>query len=133
VAALAASQLRGVKTCGDVAHGLNWARKRHSWNGGERRYAAPPMSVTVRVPTTLRPATGGVSEVKVEGATLAEVLDSLEAAHPGFRSRIFDDDGNLRRFVNLFVADDDVRFLQGLDTPVPDGETVSIIPAVAGG
>ncbi len=97
------------------------------------RYAAPPMSVTVRVPTTLRPATGGVSEVKVEGATLAEVLDNLEAAHPGFRSRIFDDEGNLRRFVNLFVADDDVRFLQGLDTPVPDGETVSIIPAVAGG
>ena len=82
------------------------------------RYAAPPMSVTVRVPTTLRPATGGVSEVKVEGATLAEVLDNLEVAHPGFRSRIFDDD---------------VRFLQGLDTPVPDGETVSIIPAVAGG
>jgi len=100
---------------------------------GGGRYAAAPMSVTVRVPTTLRPATGGVSEVKVEGATLAEVLDNLETAHPGFRSRIFDDEGNLRRFVNLFVADDDVRFLQGLDTPVPDGETVSIIPAVAGG
>lgn len=97
------------------------------------RYAARPMSVTVRVPTTLRPATGGAAEVKVEGATLSEVLDSLEAAHPGFRDRIFDGDGNLRRFVNLFVADDDVRFLQGLDTPVPDGETVSIIPAVAGG
>ena len=97
------------------------------------RYAARPMSVTVRVPTTLRPATGGVAEVKVEGATLSEVLDNLEAAHPGFRDRIFDGEGNLRRFVNLFVADDDVRFLQGLDTPVPDGETVSIIPAVAGG
>jgi sulfur-carrier protein len=114
------------------------ARLRH-WSGGGDlkreggRYAARPMSVTVRVPTTLRPATGGVSEVKVDGATLAEVLDNLEVAHPGFRSRIFDDDGNLRRFVNLFVADDDVRFLQGLDTPVPDGETVSIIPAVAGG
>ena len=91
------------------------------------------MTVIVRVPTTLRPATGGASEVRVEGKTLGEVLDGVEAAHPGFRDRIFDADGNLRRFVNLFVADDDVRFLQGLDTPVPDGETVSIIPAVAGG
>ncbi len=71
--------------------------------------------------------------MRVEGKTLGEVLDGVEAAHPGFRDRIFDADGNLRRFVNLFVADDDVRFLQGLDTPVPDGETVSIIPAVAGG
>ena len=69
----------------------------------------------------------------VEGKTLGEVLDGVEAAHPGFRDRIFDADGDLRRFVNVFVADDDVRFLQGLDTPVPDGETVSIIPAVAGG
>ena len=61
------------------------------------------------------------------------MLAALEAVHPGFRDRLFDDDGGLRRFVNVFVADDDVRFLQGLDTPVPDGETVSIIPAVAGG
>jgi len=91
------------------------------------------MSVIVRVPTTLRPATGGASEVRVEGQTLGEVLDGVEAAHPGFRDRIFDADGNLRRFVNLFVADDDVRFLQGLDTPVPEGETVAIIPAVAVG
>jgi molybdopterin converting factor small subunit len=71
--------------------------------------------------------------VKVEGATLGEVLGNLDAAHPGFRDRLFDEQGGLRRFVNVFVADDDVRFLQGLDTPVPDGETVSIIPAVAGG
>lgn len=91
------------------------------------------MSVTVRVPTTLRPISGGASEVSVGGATLSEVLANLESAHPGFRDRLFDTDGNLRRFVNVFVADDDVRFLQGLDTPVPDGETVSIIPAVAGG
>ena len=91
------------------------------------------MSVTVRIPTTLRPITGGQSEVKVEGSTLAEVLTNLDAAHPGFKDRLFDDEGQLRRFVNVFVADDDVRFLQGLDTPVPDGETVSIIPAVAGG
>ena len=91
------------------------------------------MSVTVRVPTTLRTLTGGASEVAVDGATVGEVLTSLESAHPGFKERLLDENGGLRRFVNVFVADDDVRFLQGLDTPVPDGETVSIIPAVAGG
>jgi molybdopterin synthase sulfur carrier subunit len=91
------------------------------------------MSVTVRIPTTLRPLSGGDSTVSVEGATLGEVLANLEAAHPGFKDRLFDDNGGLRRFVNLFVADDDVRYLQGLETPVPAGETVSIIPAVAGG
>lgn len=91
------------------------------------------MSVTVRVPTTLRTLTAGASEVALDGATVGDVLDRLEDAHPGFRSRLFDEDGNLRRFVNVFVADDDVRFLQGLATPVPDGETVAIIPAVAGG
>jgi molybdopterin synthase sulfur carrier subunit len=91
------------------------------------------MSVTVRIPTTLRPLSGGAAQVQVEGATLSEVLAALDAAHPGFRDRLFDDGGSLRKFVNVFVADDDVRFLQGLDTPVPDGETVSIIPAVAGG
>ena len=91
------------------------------------------MSVTGRVPTTLRTLTAGASEVAVEGSTVAEALDNLEAAHPGFKQRLLDDAGGLRRFVNVFVADDDVRFLQGLDTPVPDGETVAIIPAVAGG
>jgi sulfur-carrier protein len=91
------------------------------------------MAVTVRIPTTLRPLAGGNATVQVDGATLAEVLGNLDAVHPGFRDRLFADDGSLRRFVNLFVADDDVRYLQGLDTPVPDGETVSIIPAVAGG
>jgi len=87
----------------------------------------------VRIPTTLRPLSGGNSTVSVEGATLGEVLANLEAAHPGFKDRLFDDNGGLRRFVNLFVADDDLRYLQGLETPVPAGETVSIIPAVAGG
>ena len=91
------------------------------------------MSAIVRIPTTLRPISGGLSEVKVEGSTLREVLAGLEAAHPGFADRLFDDSGALRRFVNVFVADDDVRFLQGLDTPVADGDTISIIPAVAGG
>jgi molybdopterin synthase sulfur carrier subunit len=91
------------------------------------------MAVTVRIPTTLRPLAGGQSEVKVEPGSLGDVLTNLDAAHPGFRDRLFDGEGDLRKFVNVFVADDDVRFLQKLDTPVPDGETVSIIPAVAGG
>jgi molybdopterin synthase sulfur carrier subunit len=64
---------------------------------------------------------------------VGEVIQALESVHPGFTERLLDDDGSLRRFVNVFVADDDVRFLEGLDTKVPDGETVSIVPAVAGG
>jgi sulfur-carrier protein len=91
------------------------------------------MAVTVRIPTTMRPISGGSSTVSVEGSTLGEVLAALEAAHPGFHERLFDDNGGLRKFVNVFVADDDVRYLDGLDTKVPAGETVSIIPAVAGG
>ena len=74
------------------------------------------MAATVRVPTTLRTLTAGASEVTVEGATLAEVLESLESSHPGFRDRILDESGELRRFVNVFVSDDDVRFLDGLGT-----------------
>jgi molybdopterin synthase sulfur carrier subunit len=76
---------------------------------------------------------GGNSQVQVEGATLADVIEALEAAHPGFRDRLLDESGALRKFVNVFVADDDVRYLDGLGTAVPAGETVSIIPAVAGG
>ena len=91
------------------------------------------MSVSVRIPTTLRPLTGGKSEVAVEGSNVRDVIKSLDGAHPGFADRLLDDEGNLRRFVNVFVADDDVRFLDGLDTPVPDGTEVAIIPAVAGG
>lgn len=91
------------------------------------------MAVTVRIPTTMRPISGGSSTVSVEGSTLGEVLAALEAAHPGFNERLFDETGALRKFVNVFVADDDVRYLDGLDTKVPAGETVSIIPAVAGG
>lgn len=91
------------------------------------------MTATVRIPTTLRPMAGGKSEVEVEGSTVGEVLQSLDAAHPGFADRLLGEDGNLRKFVNVFVADDDVRFMEGLDTSVPDGETVAIIPAVAGG
>jgi molybdopterin synthase sulfur carrier subunit len=91
------------------------------------------MAVTVRIPTTLRPMSGGAATVEVEGGTLGEVLANLDAAHPGFADRLFDGEGALRKFVNLFVADEDVRYLQGLDTPVPEGETVTIMPAVAGG
>ncbi|GDX18309.1 MAG: hypothetical protein RIS81_428 [Actinomycetota bacterium] len=91
------------------------------------------MTVTVRIPTTLRPLSGGVSTVQVEGSTLAEVLASLNAAHPGFSERLLDSEGNLHKFVNIFVADDDVRYMQGLATAVTSGQTISIIPAVAGG
>jgi sulfur-carrier protein len=90
------------------------------------------VSVSVRIPTQLRELVGGAAEVSVDGATVAEVLDQLEVLHPGFAERLFDDQGQLRRFVNVFVADEDIRFLQGLDTPT-DGQTLSIVPAVAGG
>ena len=91
------------------------------------------MSATVRIPTILRTYTAGVGEVTAEGATLAELLDSLEGNHPGIRGKILDDGGKLRRFVNVYVGDEDVRFSGGLESPVPDGAKVSIIPAVAGG
>jgi molybdopterin synthase sulfur carrier subunit len=92
------------------------------------------MSVSVRIPTILRGLTGGSAEVDIDGAaTLAQVLDGLETDHPGIRARVLDDDGKLRRFVNVYVGDEDVRFAEGLQTPTPDGASVSIIPAVAGG
>lgn len=91
------------------------------------------MSVIVRIPTTLRPLSGGLSTVTVTGSTLREVLKGLEAAHPGFAAKLLDEQGNLHKFVNVFVADDDVRYLKGLDTEVSGGQTVSIVPAVAGG
>ncbi len=91
------------------------------------------MSVHVRIPTILRNYTGGVSEVTAEGATLAEVLDDLEANHNGIKARVLDDAGEIRRFVNVYVGNDDVRFLEGLGSPTPEGAQISIIPAVAGG
>ncbi len=91
------------------------------------------MSASVRIPTILRSYTGGVNEVTAEGSTLAEVLESLEANHPGIRARVLDDTGALRRFVNIYVGDEDVRFSGGLDAPVADNAKISIIPAVAGG
>ncbi len=91
------------------------------------------MAVVVRIPTQLRSLSNGASEVKVEGDTVGDVLTALDSAHPGFKDRLYDDAGQLRRFVNVFVADEDIRFLKGLDTAVKPGSTVSIIPAVAGG
>jgi molybdopterin synthase sulfur carrier subunit len=91
------------------------------------------MAVTIRIPTQLRELSGGASEVTVEGATVGEVLRNLDGAHPGFEERLFDESGALRRFVNVFVADEDIRFLSGLDTAVEAAQTVSIVPAVAGG
>jgi len=91
------------------------------------------MAVTVRIPTTLRPLSGRNKQVEAAPGTLAEVIAGLDAAHPGFADRLLDDDGGLRKFVNVFVDDDDVRYLDGLSTNVADGITVSIIPAVAGG
>jgi molybdopterin synthase sulfur carrier subunit len=91
------------------------------------------MSVSVRIPTILRTYTGGESEVSAEGGTLAEVLDSLDGSYPGIKARILDDQGAIRRFVNVYVGNDDVRFLQALDTSTPEGTQISVIPAVAGG
>ena len=91
------------------------------------------MSVSVRIPTILRTYTNGESEVKADGSTLAEVLESLDGSYPGIRGRILDEQGAIRRFVNVYVGNDDVRFLEALDTKTPDGSQLSVIPAVAGG
>jgi sulfur-carrier protein len=87
----------------------------------------------VRIPTPLRKLTDGQSEVAVEGDDLRTVVANLDAAHPGLGDRLLDDQGQLRRFVNVFVRDEDVRFQDGLDTRVGESDTVSIVPAVAGG
>lgn len=91
------------------------------------------MSVSVRVPTILRTYTKGESQVSAEGATLAQVLDSLDQSYPGIKGRIVDEQGELRRFVNVYVGTEDVRFADGLGTATGEGAQVSVIPAVAGG
>ena len=91
------------------------------------------MSVSVRIPTILRTYTGGSAEVSAEPGTLREVIASLEEAYPGLGGRLLDDSGNLRRFINVYLGEEDVRFSRGLDTVVPAGAHVSVIPAVAGG
>jgi molybdopterin converting factor small subunit len=91
------------------------------------------MSVVVRLPSQLRSLVGGAGEVPVEAATVREAIVAVDAAYPGVALRVLDDRGTLRRFVNVFVADEDVRFLDGLDTVLEAGQTVSLVPAVAGG
>lgn len=91
------------------------------------------MPVEVRLPTVLRPHAGGQTTVAVEGSTIGEVLATLVATYPGFAGQVLTDEGTLHRFVNVYVNDDDVRYLDQLDTKVADGDTVSILPAVAGG
>ncbi|MBV9449246.1 MAG: MoaD/ThiS family protein [Streptosporangiaceae bacterium] len=90
------------------------------------------MAIEVRIPTILRTYTGGAKEVEGTGSTLGELIDDLEARHAGLQARLIDS-GQLRRFVNVYLNDEDVRFLSGLQTPVKDGDTVTVLPAVAGG
>ena len=90
------------------------------------------MSTTVRIPTPLRSLTGGNDEVAADGRTVAELIEDLEKKHPGLRERLLDDKG-VRRFVNIYVGDEDIRFLDGLKTELKSGDTVSIVPAIAGG
>ena len=91
------------------------------------------MSVSVKVPTPLRKVTNGASMVDAEASNIRELIDALEAQYPGMRDRLCDEDGALRRFVNVFVGDEDIRFLEGIETALEDGAEVSIVPAVAGG
>jgi len=88
---------------------------------------------TVRIPTPLRKLTDGEAKVTVDGASVRAIVNGLEAAHPGMGERLLDEDGSLRRFVNVFVRDEDIRFQDGLDTSVGEDDVVSIVPAVAGG
>jgi sulfur-carrier protein len=90
------------------------------------------MAIEVRIPTILRQYTHGAKAVEGSGATLAELIDDLEARHPGLRERLVER-GGLRRFVNVYLNDEDVRFLGGLETPVAEGDAVTVLPAVAGG
>jgi molybdopterin synthase sulfur carrier subunit len=91
------------------------------------------MSCTIRIPTQLRNLTNQEAAITVDGATVGEALKALAVTYDGFSERLFDEAGHLRRFVNVFLADEDIRFLEHLDTKVTDGQTISIVPAVAGG
>jgi molybdopterin synthase sulfur carrier subunit len=91
------------------------------------------MAITVRIPTPLRTLTGGADEVAIEGGTVGEVIDNLEKKHPGLKERLCDDKGAVRRFVNIYANEEDIRFLDNLQTTVKAGDSVSIVPAIAGG
>ena len=88
---------------------------------------------TVRIPVPLRKFSGGADEVPASGATVAEIIDDLDRNHSGMKARLCEDGGKIRRFVNIYVNDEDIRFMQDLDTPVSDGDELSIVPAIAGG
>ncbi|MFN3599254.1 MAG: ubiquitin-like small modifier protein 1 [Aquificaceae bacterium] len=89
--------------------------------------------ITVRVPTPLRRITNGQGEVQVEASTIREAIEKLEEIYPGFRERLLDEQGEVRKFVNLYLNDEDIRFSEGLDTKLKDGDVISIVPAIAGG
>ena len=91
------------------------------------------MAVKIRIPTTLRLLASGEAELNAKEGTVSQIISEVCENYPDFQGRLIDDDGNLLRFVNVYVEDEDIRFLQGLETPVLDGQTISIIPAVAGG
>ncbi|OHB72417.1 MAG: molybdopterin synthase sulfur carrier subunit [Planctomycetes bacterium RBG_16_41_13] len=91
------------------------------------------MSATVRIPTPLRTFTNGVEEVKVEGKNIGEIISNLEANYKGIKERICDESGQIRRFINFYLNDEDIRFLNNLETPVKDGDYISVVPAIAGG
>jgi len=91
------------------------------------------MPVTVRIPTPLRTLTGGAEEVEASGCTIKEVISNLESSYPGIKNRLCDEKGQLRRFINFYVNDEDIRFQKNQDTPVKDGDQISIVPAIAGG
>lgn len=91
------------------------------------------MSVTVRIPTPLQKLANNQSEVQISGTTVKEILANLDKSHPGFKDRLYDEQGILRRFINIYVNDEDIRFLQGETTAVKDGQDLSIVPAIAGG
>ena len=91
------------------------------------------MGVTVRIPTPLRKYTGDEANVEVAGSTIGEVIDNLETSHSGIKENIIDETGGVRRFVNIYVNDEDIRFLDGPNTPLKNGDSVTIVPAIAGG
>lgn len=91
------------------------------------------MPAIVRIPTPLRKLTANQSEIRIEGETIDTILSNMESSYPGIRGRICDDAGNVRRFINVYVNEEDIRFLDGTGTPVQDGDKISIVPAIAGG
>src|SRR5580700_8365375 len=124
----------GTGGCGRQAKAPCWQRKRRaSPRGGDAPYTRRSMATTVRVPGPLRRLTGGNAEVSVDGNTVGAVLTNLDATYPGFHDRLYDDSGSLRQFINIYVNDSDIRFAQGLETPIAERDEVSIVPAVAGG